>query len=380
MKEIKKAISWIQLHSSAIYQYTDFMKMQNYAYYPKTKDTLFKGSLIILTAMILLMALIGGLTRLTGSGLSIVEWKPLTGILPPLTSHEWTLEFAKYQQSPEFQLINKMMTLSDFQSIFWLEYIHRLFGRLLAILLLLPTYLTIFKAQHRELWPYLTLLWILGAAQGGMGWIMVKSGLVHDPHVSPYRLAMHLLLGFAVFGVAFWMTLQLYKENLLLQRKGFSQKAYNFLRKITFLAISLVIGTACFGAFVAGLKAGLLYNSFPLMGEAFIPHEIFSLSPWWKDILENPVTVQFFHRILGMITTGFCCWMWIYQRKLEIPTLLSYAYGGILMLVLLQFSFGILTLLLVVPLGIAILHQGLAFVLFGSLLYTIFLLSNHETS
>jgi cytochrome c oxidase assembly protein subunit 15 len=354
------------------------MKRQNCSYYPSVKDTLFKGSLIALTVMIFLMALIGGLTRLTGSGLSIVEWKPLTGILPPLTSQEWALEFAKYQQSPEFQKINLGMTLADFQSIFWLEYIHRLWGRLLAILLLIPTYLTLVKAQHRELWPFLSLLWILGGAQGVMGWMMVKSGLVHDPHVSPYRLAMHLWLGFAVFGVSLWMTLKLYKNDLLLERKGFSQKAYSSLTKITFLAILLMVITACFGAFVAGLKAGFLYNSFPLMGEAFIPHEIFSLSPWWKDILENPVTVQFLHRMLAIITLGFCCWLWVYQRKLEIPPLLSRAYSWIIILVFLQFSLGILTLLLVIPIGIATLHQGVAFVLFGSLLYTIFLLSNRE--
>lgn len=354
------------------------MKIQNYSYHPVTKDTLFKGSLITLTVMILLMALIGALTRLTGSGLSIVEWKPLTGVLPPLTFQEWALEFAKYQQSPEYQKVNLGMTLDDFQSIFWLEYVHRLWGRLLAIILLIPTYLTIFKAQHRELWPFLVFLWILGAAQGAMGWLMVKSGLVHDPHVSPYRLALHLLLGFAVFGVSFWMTLKLYKDKLLLARKGFSQKAYSSLTKITFLAILLVVVTACFGAFVAGLKAGFLYNTFPLMGEGFIPYEIFSQSPWWKDILENPVTVQFLHRVLAIITGGFCCWLWIYQRKLEIPIHLSRAYSSVVVLVFLQLTLGILILLLVVPIGIAVLHQGLAFVLFGSLLYTTFLLLNRE--
>lgn len=139
--------------------------------------------------MILGMVLIGGLTRLTGSGLSIVEWKPITGVFPPLTQNDWLIEFSKYQTSPEFQKINFGMTLQEFKSIFFLEYIHRLWGRLIGIALLIPTFLMIIKSQHRELKYLLGALWILGLMQGLMGWVMVKSGLSHDPHVSPYRLS-----------------------------------------------------------------------------------------------------------------------------------------------------------------------------------------------
>ncbi len=351
------------------------MKQSKYFHLSFQNHFLFKGSLVILTFMILGMVMIGGVTRLTGSGLSIVEWKPVTGIFPPLNLGEWMVEFAKYQQSPEFLKVNLGMTLSEFQSIFWLEYIHRLWGRLLGVILLIPTFLMIFKRQYRELWPYLALLWILGAAQGVMGWWMVKSGLANDPHVSPYRLAAHLFLGFALFGIALWMTLSLYPNRLCLERRGFSQKAYRSLKKLSLLALFLVLLTAFLGALVAGLKAGLLYNTFPFMGETLIPHEFLTSSPWWKDLLENPASVQFLHRITALITAFFCFWAWGYQRGLEIPPRLSYAYGSVAIMACLQLILGITTLLLVVPVILGTLHQAFAFILFGSLMYSLFLLS-----
>jgi len=345
---------------------------------PSGNYTLFKASLMILILMILGMVIIGGVTRLTGSGLSIVEWKPLIGILPPLTTSDWTIEFSKYQLSPEFQKINFGMTLSDFQSIYWLEYIHRLWGRLLGVVLLIPTLLMILKKQHVELWLYLTSLWILGASQGAMGWLMVKSGLILDPHVSAYRLAAHLFLGFAIFGVALWMGFKLYQDKLSLPRKGFSQKAFVSLRTLSLIAFLLILLTALLGALVAGLKAGLLYNTFPLMGERLIPHEFLTLSPWWRDFLENPVSVQFLHRIAATITAFFCIWIWVYQYTLTIPQKLSYSFGVVATFALLQVFLGILTLLHEVPIVLATLHQGMAFLLFGGLLYVLFLIYNRE--
>lgn len=343
------------------------------------KNTLFRVSLILLTFMIFGMVVLGGLTRLTGAGLSIVEWKPIVGILPPLTVNEWLLEFSKYQQSPEFQKINFSMTLGDFQNIFWLEYIHRLWGRLLALVLLVPTFLIIFKKQYLNLWPYLALLWILGLSQGLMGWLMVKSGLTHDPHVNPYRLAAHLLLGFALFGISLWMTLKLYQPSLQIPRQGYSEKAYQKLMKLCLGILTLVLLTAFMGALVAGLKAGLLYNTFPLMGNDFIPPEIFSREPWWQDVFENPVTVQFFHRLLALLTAVFCLGTWVYQRKLLIPFSLSLTLKAIAVAALLQVSLGVATLLLVVPIEIAIFHQGLAFILFGSLLFALFLIYTRKS-
>lgn len=346
---------------------------------PYEKNTLFRISLILLTLMILGMVVLGGLTRLTGAGLSIVEWKPIVGILPPLSASEWLLEFSKYQQSPEFQKINFSMTLGDFQNIFWLEYIHRLWGRLLALVLLVPTFLMIFKKQHLNLWPYLALLWILGLSQGLMGWLMVKSGLTHDPHVSPYLLAAHLLLGFALFGISLWMTLKLFQPSLQILRTGYSENAYRKLMKLCLGALLLVLLTAFMGALVAGLKAGLLYNTFPLMGNDLIPSEIFSREPWWQDTLENPVTVQFLHRLLALITAAFCLGIWTYQRSCLIPSRLSLALGAVVVTALLQVSLGIVTLLLLVPIEIAVLHQGFAFILFGSLLFALFLIYTRKS-
>lgn len=335
---------------------------------------LFKASLITLSFMVLGMVLIGGLTRLTGSGLSIVEWKPITGLLPPLSHREWIIEFNKYQTSPEFQKINFGMTLEDFQSIFFLEYVHRLWGRLIGFVLLIPTFLMLFKKQHRELFPLLVLLWILGLTQGLMGWVMVKSGLAHDPHVSPYRLSAHLFLGFLIFGTTLWMTLMLSKDKLKLEPINLPYKSLKSLLVCSLIALFLVLLTALLGGFVAGLKAGLIYNSFPLMGETLIPREFLTTSPWWRDLLENPVSVQFLHRVFAITTAIFCGAIWIYQHNSEIPPLLSMALSGMALCILGQVSLGIMTLVFQVPLLLALLHQGVAFLLFGSLIYIVFLI------
>lgn len=337
-------------------------------------DTLLKASLITLSFMILGMVLIGGLTRLTGSGLSIVEWKPITGLIPPLTQNDWLMEFSKYQMSPEFQKINFGMTLDDFKSIFFLEYLHRLWGRLIGIVLLIPTLFMIFKKQYRELKYLLGALWILGLGQGLMGWVMVKSGLSQDPHVSPYRLSAHLALGFMIFGVALWMTLLLYKNKLLQNTIKSPLGAFLVLRRGSVLALSLVLFTSLLGGLVAGLKAGLIYNTFPLMGDTLVPREFLTQSPWWRDLLENPVSVQFLHRLFATTTGLFCGGLWLYQHSLKLSPALSLAFNGMAIGVLLQLSLGIMTLLFGVPLPLALLHQGTAFLLFGSFVYILFLL------
>jgi cytochrome c oxidase assembly protein subunit 15 len=313
---------------------------------PLSTESLLKASLFVLTLMIILMVMVGGLTRLTGSGLSIVEWKPVTGFLPPFSFSEWMDEFAKYKTSPEFQKINPFMTLSDFQSIFWLEYIHRLGGRLLSLVLLIPTLIALLKKPYRTLLPFLALLWALGAAQGVMGWMMVKSGLVNDPFVSPYRLAAHLLLGFAIFGVSLWTLLTVYKPSRL---------PFSSHRLIA--ALCLVLLTAFLGALVAGFKAGLLYPTFPLMGGQLIPPEL-------SSSLLDPASLQFFHRLSACITFLYCLWVSFPFR---------YPFGFIGGAAFIQFSLGIATLVGGVPVSLALLHQGFAFVLFGSILYTLFL-------
>lgn len=343
---------------------------------PSQASPILKASLITLSLMILGMVLIGGLTRLTGSGLSIVEWKPITGLIPPFSHKDWLLEFSKYQMSPEFQKINFGMTLGDFQSIFYLEYLHRLWGRLMGIVLVIPTFFIVFKKEYRELKYLLGALWILGLGQGLMGWVMVKSGLSHDPHVSPYRLTAHLALGFMIFGVALWMTLLVYKNKLPQNPIAIPQAVFLFLKRGSLVALSFVFFTALLGGLVAGLKAGLIYNTFPLMGDAFVPREFLTQTPWWKDLLENPVTVQFLHRLCALTTGLFCGGLWLYQRKLSLSPALSLAFNAMAIGVLLQLSLGIMTLLFGVPLLLALLHQGMAFLVFGSFIYILFLLYN----
>lgn len=323
---------------------------------------LFRLSFLFLTLTLFVLILVGGLTRLTGSGLSMVEWKPITGILPPLSLQEWTFEFSQYQSSPEFQKINRLMTLDDFKSIFWLEYIHRLVARLLGIFLVIPTVFMIFRKQNRHFWPFISLLWGLGLAQGVMGWLMVKSGLVHDPYVSPYRLAVHLLLGFAIFGVALWTTLRLYHPPFPLRKTP-----PRFLIRGLWGIFTLLLGTAFLGALVAGHKAGLLYPTFPLMGGHLIPPEVFKT-------ISDPASLQFFHRLFAFFTVSGCTGLWVYQRKLSLPPPLHRAFSSIALIAFLQLSLGIATVLQGVPCGLALAHQGFAFVLFGSVLYTVFLL------
>lgn len=330
------------------------------------QDRLMKSSMILLLLMILGMVAIGGITRLTGAGLSIVEWKPIVGILPPFTVNQWLAEFSRYQQSPEFLKINFGMTLAEFQSIFWLEYIHRLWGRLIGVVLILPTVLIFIKKEYRYLCPFVILLWILGASQGVMGWLMVKSGLSGDPHVSPYRLAAHLMLGFSIFGVALWMSLL-----LLIEQKNVIARS-NTPRNVAWLINStliLVLVTAFLGAFVAGHKAGLVYNTFPLMGNSFIPQEFLTTTPWYVDLFENPVSVQFVHRCFAIITFVSCLLLWQSQKS-------NYLFTGIAICALIQVALGISTLLLIVPTWLATLHQVFAFVLFGFLVSARFLLKS----
>jgi len=338
----------------------------------KEQYLILKSSMIVLTIMILGMVAIGGLTRLTGSGLSIVEWKPLLGIFPPLNIEQWVLEFSKYQHSPEFQKINFGMTLPEFQSIYWLEYLHRLFGRLLSLSLLIPTYFVFIKKQHREKWPFVVLLWLLGAGQGLMGWLMVKSGLNHDAHVSPYRLAGHLFLALAIFSVALWMTFSLFMSKSKIERNP----AFQSLSRLSSLGIVLVLMTAFLGALVAGLKAGLVYNTFPYMGESIIPREFLTQNPWWSDLFENPVSVQFLHRVFAVFTVLYCVGLWVYQQNLNLPISLRIAFTGVAISAIIQVLLGIGTLLLSVPIGLATLHQSCAFILFGFLLATLFLLKH----
>ncbi|MBN9413162.1 MAG: COX15/CtaA family protein [Candidatus Paracaedimonas acanthamoebae] len=309
-------------------------------------NRLFALLLFIGSALIFVMVLLGGVTRLSGSGLSIVEWQLFQGIFPPLTQHDWMALFSQYQASPEYQKINFGMGLIEFKQIFWLEYIHRLWGRLIGLYFLFLIFYALRKKSLRSYVASLLALWVLGGIQGVVGWYMVKSGLVEDPYVSPYRLSMHLMLAILTYGWALNLGLKLWYA-----RKG----TWNY-REIT--AVSFVLLTILFGGLVAGHKAGLIYNTFPLMGETWIPEELFFETPWWKDLIHNPVSIQFIHRLLAMITFIFLGYLALQRRGF---------YSVVFAIATLQAILGISTLLLHVPLFLAASHQAIAIVLLTSL-------------
>jgi cytochrome c oxidase assembly protein subunit 15 len=305
-----------------------------------------------------LLVMIGGATRLTESGLSIVDWKPVSGVLPPLSAAAWQQEFARYQDSPQYQLVNQGMSLADFQRIFWFEYLHRLLARLLGALYALPL---LWFALRRRIpagfgRPLLVVLG-LGAMQGYLGWYMVQSGLVDIPRVSPYRLAAHLSLALLIFGSMWWLALELLWPR---QRGGRRDRWLWAL-------LALLTVTIIYGAFVAGLRAGMYYNSFPRMGEHWIPPGMLALQPLWSNLFENPVSVQFVHRCLALLTVGSVLALAWSRRGRGSPDQRR-AMQLLPVAALLQLSLGIATILLGVPVLIATLHQGGAVLVLAALL------------
>ncbi len=309
--------------------------------------------LLLCILLVVAMILLGGATRLTESGLSIVEWKPITGIIPPLSEEAWALEFEKYKAFPEYQLKHMDLMLSDFKFIFYMEYSHRLLGRFLGLVFLLPLFF-FWKHCEKPLRRKLLVILALGMIQGGMGWYMVKSGLVNNPYVSHYRLAAHLSLAFLLLFFMLSALLSLYPD-----RKKPPQKL-NFPLRITFFLTSVTI---IYGAFVAGLRAGKLYDTFPKMGGDWVPSEWLFYTPVYTNFLENPATVQWVHRVLAMLTGASCLWLinrlWVLRYKTEAVLLF--------LAVSLQITLGIITVLYIVPIKLALLHQCGAVILFSFL-------------
>jgi cytochrome c oxidase assembly protein subunit 15 len=307
--------------------------------------------LLICAALVFAIVVVGGVTRLTRSGLSIVEWQPLIGAIPPLNEGEWQALFAKYRETPEFRLVNSDMTLAGFKSIFWWEYIHRLLARGIGLAFLLPLLWFAFlkKLSPRLAWQ-LGAIFVLGALQGAMGWYMVKSGLIDDPKVNPLRLSAHLGIALAVFSAELWLAL-----DLLFPGK----------RSMDRLAAALpvlIFAMALSGGMVAGLRAGAAYNSFPLMNGHFIPPEILVLEPWWKNFLYNMATVQFVHRGFFWLLAVLIPLAWWRSRASMTGHFLMGAF-------VLQAGLGIATLLLGVPVALAAAHQGGAVALLAAALW-----------
>lgn len=314
--------------------------------------------------LVTLMVFIGGVTRLTESGLSIVEWKLFSGTLPPMSDAAWEAEFAEYQATPQFQQINAHFGLAEFKEIYWLEYLHRLLGRIIGLAVLLPfLYFTARRALPARLWWRCLGIGLLVAAQGTVGWAMVASGLVDQPRVAPIKLAAHLLLALAVFTLLLWTRWQVLGHPRTLQLPGLARTARLTLF-IVFLQIFL-------GALVAGLDAGLSYNSYPRMDGQWIPDGLWMLSPWWLNHFESVLTVQFQHRIgaifVVLLGFGFAIWAW---KTLPLRALAN----QIALTISLQFCLGVAALLSVVNIWFASAHQMVALLLIALLARAMYLL------
>lgn len=310
------------------------------------------------------MVVLGGVTRLTGSGLSMVDWRPILGVVPPLNDADWRQTFELYQQSPEFQKVNAHMGIADFKNIFWLEYLHRLLGRLVGIVFLVPFLLFACRGYiSKEHWPRYFLMFLLGGAQGLLGWYMVKSGLVHDPHVSQYRLTAHLVAAFLIYAYMLWVALSLKHPAA-----GHGRHAWF---RLTAGLVSLISVTVISGGFVAGLRAGEIFNTFPMMGDQWIPPGLTALEPVWRNFTENATTVQFDHRWLAITTFLGIVVYWFAAHKAGLPARSLKATNALLHTSILQVALGIATLVFSVPTLLAASHQAVAMLLFTAALYVL---------
>ena len=301
----------------------------------------YRRYLLVCLVLVLCMVLLGGVTRLTGSGLSITEWKLVHGTLPPLNAQAWQEEFAAYQESPEYVKKNFHMDLQDFKGIFWLEYLHRLLGRIIGLVFLIGA---IYYAVRRNVPSTFVrrnfLLVGLVAGQGLMGWLMVKSGIVDNPHVSHYRLCAHLLLATLIAAV-------IYRTIISPSPCGRGLGGG--------VILLLIIMQIAYGAFVAGLKAGYIYNEFPLMAGEFFPPENWSITPKWRNLLEHHATVQFIHRWFAFVVFASIIWQYLCLKTKAALLVVGVA--------IIQISLGIATLLSVVAIPLASAHQIVAIIL-----------------
>ncbi len=319
--------------------------------------------LFVCAAMVFAMVLIGGITRLTESGLSIVEWQPLIGAIPPFSEADWQALFAKYQASPQFKQINQAMTLAEFKTIFWWEYVHRLWGRLIGVAFLGPFLWFLSRRAVRGALAWkLAGIFALGGLQGAMGWYMVASGLVDRPEVSQYRLTAHLGLALLIYALLVWTALKLSRDETMHASPALAGLK-SFQRGASALLV-LVTLTILAGGFVAGLDAGLIYNTFPLMEGRVVPPDYLMTRPWWRDLFENRATVQFHHRVLAVATVIAAALYAQRAIKSAASPPIRRAAIALAHLAVLQAALGIATLLLVVPAPLAALHQAGAMALF----------------
>lgn len=337
--------------------------------------------LLLCCVMVTLMVVIGGLTRLTGSGLSMTDWHPIHGIIPPLTTDAWQEEFASYQQSPEYQKINFGMGLSEFKQIFMVEYIHRIAGRVTGFVFLLPfAYFGVRRWLGWKLALKLTGIFALGGMQGVLGWYMVKSGLVDDPRVSPYRLTAHLAMAFFIFALLLWTALGRLAPRDSAPAMAAGTHALPVgagLIRWGWMTFALLVLQILMGGFVAGLDAGMVYNSFPTMNGQWVPDGLLLLEPLWRNVFENVTAVQFIHRWVAFAVAGALVVLWWRTRPLWGDAWLKLACDLTIIALIVQLSLGVAALLHAVPVSLGSLHQTTALLLFAALLSSLYRLQMH---
>ncbi len=316
--------------------------------------------------LIFVMVVVGGITRLTHSGLSISSYKLITGTIPPLNEAQWVAEFEHYKQFPEYQKLHNHFDLDDFKDIYFWEYIHRILGRLLGIVFIIPFLYFLFKKQLSK--PTIRkclILLFLGGLQGFLGWYMVKSGLVDRPSVSHYRLAMHLTTAFITFAYTFWVAMDLWYP--------IKKKVDKSMRNLIRVGMAVLLIQIIYGAFVAGLWAGMIHNSWPLMSEGKLIHETVytELSPMWRNFVEGKSGVQFIHRYMAYIVMAIIFYIWFRARKLELTPPQKNGINLLVILVLVQFTLGVFTLIFQVPVTLGVLHQVTAFFLLATMTFVL---------
>jgi heme a synthase len=362
--------------------------------------------LLAVALLIAAMVTVGGLTRLTGSGLSITEWHPVTGVVPPLSDQAWQAEFAKYQRIPQYRLENRRMSLGDFKAIYWWEWSHRLLGRLLGVVFFVPFLFFAFTgAIPRAGLPRMVLLFALGGLQGFVGWWMVESGLETRVSVSQYRLAIHLGVAIILLGAILWTAFEYLRARSSsptsgggVERALASETEGEFrdsplrpaapgtsparggrgLNVSAFLLVALIYLQMLLGALVAGLHAGLIYNTWPSMDGRAFPESPFFSTPWWINFFENPGLTQFDHRVGAYIIAIAVIALWIAGRRAKLEGLARVSSNTLLGVMLLQILLGILTLVSQVPLPLAALHQATAVAMFASAVWHAYEVSRGE--
>jgi heme a synthase len=316
--------------------------------------------------LVVAMILVGGATRLTNSGLSITEWQPIMGAIPPLNAADWQKAFAAYQKIPQYSELNQGMSLGEFKTIFWWEWAHRFLGRFIGVVFFVP--FAVFWAIGyipRTFLLRLVGLFVLGGLQGALGWYMVKSGLVDRTNVSQYRLAAHFGVALSILGYTLWLLFGLGHEG----RVGHTAPGSRACALVAGGLLALVFLQLLAGALVAGLDAGMGYNTWPLINGAFVPSGLYEASPWYLNLFENPLTVQFDHRMIGysVVVASLAQLAWLALRKA--PTPLIGTAMTLALVALLQATLGVWTLLLAVPIQLGLAHQAGAVAVFAASVY-----------